>query len=51
MKLYRSRQGVLAEHDSRFYAVSKSSWDDLLTREDLQEYLLQFIRETKPVSA
>ena len=51
MKLYRLRNGIVLDHDSRFYAVKGSSWDDLLTREELRESLLQVIRETKPVSA
>jgi len=48
MKLYRSRHGILAEHADRFYIVNASSWDDLVTREDLAGYLGHLIREATP---
>jgi 2-dehydro-3-deoxy-D-arabinonate dehydratase len=48
MKLYRSRHGILAEHADRFYTVNASSWDDLVTREDLAGYLGHLIREATP---
>jgi 2-dehydro-3-deoxy-D-arabinonate dehydratase len=51
MKLYRSRHGILAEDDGRFYALNASSFDQLITREDLRDYLDQFIREAKLASA
>jgi 2-dehydro-3-deoxy-D-arabinonate dehydratase len=51
MKLYRSRHGILAEDDGRFYALNASSFDRLITREDLRDYLDQFIREAKLASA
>ncbi len=47
MKLYRSRRGILAEHDGHFYALN-TSWDDLVTREDLPRYLGDLISATKP---
>lgn len=49
MKLYRSRQGILAEHAGHFYTLNAPSWDDLVTREDLRDYLGRLIREAKPV--
>jgi len=48
MKLYRSRHGVVAEDAGRFYTLNSPSWDDLVTREDLLEYLSRAIREMKP---
>jgi len=48
MKLYRSRRGIVTEDAGRFYALTAPSWDDLVTREDLHEYLRRFIREAKP---
>jgi 2-dehydro-3-deoxy-D-arabinonate dehydratase len=51
MKLYRSRQGILAEHAGHFYTLNAPSWDDLVTREDLREYLGQLIREAKTANA
>jgi 2-dehydro-3-deoxy-D-arabinonate dehydratase len=50
MKLYRSRDGILAEHDSRFYALNEPSWDELVTREDLADYLGRLIVELKTVN-
>jgi 2-dehydro-3-deoxy-D-arabinonate dehydratase len=49
VKLYRSRHGIMAEDAGHYYAVSEFSWDDLVTREDLFDYLGQLTRETKPV--
>ena len=51
MKLYRSRHGILAEHARRFYTVNASSWDALVTREDLLGYLDNVIREATPAHA
>jgi 2-dehydro-3-deoxy-D-arabinonate dehydratase len=51
MKLYRSRNGVVAEHAGSVYSLNASSWDDLVAREDLLDYLGRAIRETRPSSA
>jgi 2-dehydro-3-deoxy-D-arabinonate dehydratase len=51
MKLYRSRHAIVAEQAGRFYNLHVSSWDDLVTREDLLAYLGQLIREMKPGDA
>jgi 2-dehydro-3-deoxy-D-arabinonate dehydratase len=48
MKLYRSRRGILAEQADRFYTLTPSSWDDLVTREDLAAYLGNIIRSATP---
>jgi 2-dehydro-3-deoxy-D-arabinonate dehydratase len=48
MKLYRCRQGVVAEHAGCIYQLNASSWDDLVAREDLLDYLRRVVRETKP---
>jgi 2-dehydro-3-deoxy-D-arabinonate dehydratase len=47
MKLYRSRHGIVAEHAGRCYTLSVSSWDDLIAREDLREYLTRLVGEAK----
>jgi 2-dehydro-3-deoxy-D-arabinonate dehydratase len=51
MKLYRSRRGTVMERDGHFYTVNASlnasSWDDLVTRENLRDYLDQFAHEMK----
>lgn len=58
MKLYRCRQGVVAEHAGRFYLVPASSWDALVTREDLSAdlshkdfpaYMKELFGEPKPL--
>ena len=41
MKLYRSCEGIVAEHGGRFYRISAQSWDALVTREDLSDHLAQ----------
>jgi 2-dehydro-3-deoxy-D-arabinonate dehydratase len=37
MKLYRTANGIFAEHGNRFYLVSALSWDDLICSADLDE--------------
>jgi 2-dehydro-3-deoxy-D-arabinonate dehydratase len=49
MKLYRSRQGIVAEHDGILYAINAASWDDLIARENLGAHLAQQIRESVPL--
>ena len=51
MKLYRARHGILAEDDGQFYSLSASSFEELITREDLRDSLDQLIREAKPATA
>ncbi|HUN82853.1 MAG TPA: fumarylacetoacetate hydrolase family protein [Terracidiphilus sp.] len=43
MKLYRSARGCFLEEDSRYYALAGYTLDELLVREDLPEYLREFI--------
>lgn len=51
MKLYRSIDGIVAEHAGRIYILNSSSWDDLVTREDLLAYLTNLIRDMKATDA
>jgi 2-dehydro-3-deoxy-D-arabinonate dehydratase len=51
MKLYRSTQGFLTEHDGRFYALAESFWDKVVAREDLPEHLSRLVRQSAPISA
>ena len=48
MKLYRSRHGIVAENADRFYTLNVSSWDDLIAREDLREYLTDSLANRRP---
>ena len=50
MKLYRCRHGVVAEHDGCLYLLTISSWDELVAREDLHDYLGRAIRKMKPAT-
>jgi 2-dehydro-3-deoxy-D-arabinonate dehydratase len=39
VKLYRTTNGAYVEHDGTHYSVAESSWDALITQEDLHAYL------------
>jgi len=43
MKLYRTSNGPFVEQDGNYYRVPETSWDALVTHENLQEYLLSVI--------
>jgi len=52
MKLYRTRHGIVIEHEGRFYAGSAATWDDLVTHPDLAGHLRTVIQQgTETVSA
>jgi 2-dehydro-3-deoxy-D-arabinonate dehydratase len=51
MRIYRTVTGIALEHDSRWYALSDSSWDALVNRDDLHDYLLSAIEYTETRSA
>ena len=51
MKLYRSRHGILAEHTDRCYTLNASSWDDLIARENVRDYLTHLVSEAKAAGA
>ena len=50
MKLYRTKSGIVAEHEGRFYGISSNSWDDLVVREDLLAHLGQELKKTRPLT-
>jgi len=39
MKLYRTSNGSVVEHDGAFYSLGSGSWDALIARDDLEAYL------------
>jgi len=39
MKLYRTNKGSVLEHEDGFFSIPNHSWDELITRDDLAEYL------------
>lgn len=43
MKLFRARTGCIIEHDSVFYSAGDDTWDFIVTREDLEDYLAKSI--------
>jgi 2-dehydro-3-deoxy-D-arabinonate dehydratase len=51
MRIYRTVTGIALEHDSRWYALSDSSWDALVNRDDLHDYLLSAMEYTETRSA
>jgi len=51
MKLYRCRQGVIAEQGRRYYQLKNSSWDELIAREDLSAHLSEKVASSQPLNA
>ena len=47
MKLYRSSHGIVGEHADRFFSLDETSWNDLVAREDLRDYLEKGLRDSK----
>jgi len=43
MKLYRSDNGSVLEHDDRFFLLPHGSWDELITRDDLGAHLQELL--------
>lgn len=39
MKLYNTKQGVVVEHQNRWYSADNFSWDELVARDDLPLFL------------
>jgi len=50
MKLYRTSDGCLVEHNDAFYSIGGGSWDGLVTRDDLQAHLTKLIDGAPPLS-
>lgn len=51
MKLYRTAGGVVVEQDQRYYSTAQTSFDNLLTRDDLAQHLTQAISQWTPTDA
>ena len=45
LKLYRTKQGAILEHQQRWYSAADFSWDDLITRDDLADFLSARVNE------
>jgi 2-dehydro-3-deoxy-D-arabinonate dehydratase len=50
MKLYRTPSGILAEQHEDFYSINSASWDDLVVREDLRDFLRLQCEQGRPLS-
>jgi 2-dehydro-3-deoxy-D-arabinonate dehydratase len=50
MKLYRTKSGIVAEHEGRFHAISSKSWDELVVRDDLPAYLGEELKHARPLT-
>jgi 2-dehydro-3-deoxy-D-arabinonate dehydratase len=48
VRLYRTTKGVFAEEDEQYFSVSDHTWDALLARDDLPEFLAGFVARAKP---
>jgi 2-dehydro-3-deoxy-D-arabinonate dehydratase len=51
MKLYRTASGYIVEHLDKFYAGTDTSWDQLVTQENLEEYLTETLQQQAPVAS
>jgi 2-dehydro-3-deoxy-D-arabinonate dehydratase len=50
VKLFRTRGGIFVEEDEQHYLIADHSWDELLSRDDLPEFLADFGTRAKPSS-
>ena len=50
MRIFRTTTGIALEHDSRWFALPDTSWDAVVNRDDLHDYLLSATEytETRP---
>ncbi len=49
MKIYKTPQGALIEHEAKFYREEKITWDELINRSQLHGFLADLIKEKEPV--
>ncbi len=45
MKIYKTAQGALIEHDNQFYLEKNIPWDELINRSQLHEYLQALVND------
>jgi 2-dehydro-3-deoxy-D-arabinonate dehydratase len=48
VKLYRTSKGSYVEHEGSYFHLLESSWDALVTHEDLRGYLLSVVNKGEP---
>jgi 2-dehydro-3-deoxy-D-arabinonate dehydratase len=49
MKLYRTSGGNFVEHEDAFYLTGDGDWDALITRDDLEQYLIGLISNNRAI--
>jgi 2-dehydro-3-deoxy-D-arabinonate dehydratase len=49
MKLYRTTTGYIVEHQDQFHAGVDPSWDQLVTRDDLESHLTKTLHQQEPL--
>jgi 2-dehydro-3-deoxy-D-arabinonate dehydratase len=50
VKLFRTTGGIFVEQDEQHYLVADHGWDELLSRDDLPEFLAGFVGRARPLS-
>ena len=50
MKLFRTTGGIFVEEDEQHYLVADHGWDELLSRDDLPEFLAGFVGRARPLA-
>jgi 2-dehydro-3-deoxy-D-arabinonate dehydratase len=50
VKLFRTTGGVFAEEDEQHYLVAEHCWDELISRNDLPEFLAGFVERARPLA-
>ncbi len=48
MKLYKTRSGIVVDHQNQFYLALSDDWDALVNRDDLPDFLLQRLTDATP---
>lgn len=46
MKLYRTTNGIVVEHQDRFYRAPSDDWDYLVNQDDLREFIVREVYST-----
>jgi 2-dehydro-3-deoxy-D-arabinonate dehydratase len=47
MKLYKTRSGIVLEHNNQFYLALSDDWDTLVNRDDLHDFLRQRLTDAE----
>ena len=48
MKLYKTRSGIVVDHQNQFYLALSDDWDTLVNRDDLYSFLSQRLAQATP---